>query len=68
MTRQASVIRTIQDHASMAVDPGGLQISIFPVPYGTYKDPQNWQGMMDPGKGGTSCEWLSNVRTNSILP
>ncbi len=39
LSRQASIIRTIQDNASMAVDPGGLQISIFPVPYGTYKDP-----------------------------
>jgi Flp pilus assembly protein TadG len=51
MTRQASVIQTIRDNASVAVNPDALQISIFPVGPG-YTDPANWQTMTDPGLGG----------------
>jgi Flp pilus assembly protein TadG len=51
MTRQASIIQTIKDHASSAVNPDALQISIFPVGPG-YTDPKNWQGTTDPGTGG----------------
>ena len=53
MTRQASIIQTIKDHAALAVDPGALQVSIFPVDPGTgYSDPANWQNMTNPGTGG----------------
>src|SRR5271157_792108 len=43
MTRQASIIETIKEHASIAVNPGALQISIFPVSGPNYTDPANWQ-------------------------
>lgn len=51
MTRQASIIQTIQDNASLAIDPSALQISIFPVGSG-YTNPVNWQTTEDPGTGG----------------
>jgi Flp pilus assembly protein TadG len=51
MSRLASIIQTIQDNASMAVDPAALQISIYPVPYGTYDDPKP-KNTQDPGNGG----------------
>ena len=31
MTREASIIKTIQDNAAVAIDPNALQISIYPV-------------------------------------
>jgi Flp pilus assembly protein TadG len=52
MTRQASIIQTIKDYASIAVNPAALQISIFPVGPG-YTDPANWQTTTDPGSGGS---------------
>ena len=51
MTRQDSIIQTIKNYASAAVNPAALQISIFPVGPG-YTDPTNWQGTTDPGSGG----------------
>ena len=51
MSRQASIVQTIRDHASMAVNPDALQISIFPVGPG-YTDPVNWPAATDPGSGG----------------
>lgn len=52
-SRQASIIQTIQDHASIAVNPGALIISIFPVdPNQNYQNPTNWQGQQNPGNGG----------------
>lgn len=52
MTRQASIIQTIQSSASMAVNPNALQISIFPVVGPNYTNPANWQTMTNPGSGG----------------
>ncbi|HME46479.1 MAG TPA: TadE/TadG family type IV pilus assembly protein [Syntrophorhabdales bacterium] len=52
MTRQASIIQTIQNNAAVAVNPGTLQISIFPVAGPNYTNPANWQGMTNPGNGG----------------
>jgi len=52
MTRQASIIETIKEHASIAVNPGALQISIFPVSGPNYTDPANWQTTTNPGNGG----------------
>lgn len=53
MSRQASIIQTIKENASMAVNPDALQISIFPVnPNTGYSNPVNWQTTTDPGTGG----------------
>jgi len=40
MTREASIIKTIEDNAAVAVDPNELQINIFPVDP-DYSDPDD---------------------------
>ena len=42
MSREASIIKTIKDNASMAVDPSTLSIYIFQIG-SDYTDPANWQ-------------------------
>jgi Flp pilus assembly protein TadG len=51
MTREASIIQTIKDQASMAVSPGALLISIYPV-NNDFSDPANWQATQDAGDPG----------------
>jgi hypothetical protein len=52
MSREASIMKTIKDNASMAVDPSHLSIYIFPIG-NDYSDPQNWEDLApdagDPG-------------------
>jgi hypothetical protein len=50
MSREASIIKTIKDTASLAVDPSSLSIYIFPIG-DDYTDPENW-GDLDPNAGG----------------
>ena len=52
MTRQASIIQTIKDHASIAVNPDALQISIFPRWRGIHRSGQ-LANTTDPGSGGS---------------
>jgi Flp pilus assembly protein TadG len=53
MTREASIIKTIKDNASVAIDPAALQISIYPVTPGSgYTDPPNWDTTVNAGQGG----------------
>ncbi|OPY16728.1 TadE/TadG family type IV pilus assembly protein [Syntrophus aciditrophicus] len=51
MSREDSIIKTIQDNAALAVDPAALQISIYPVAAG-YSDPEGWEESQNPGSGG----------------
>lgn len=51
MTRQASIIKTIQDNASVAIKPSQLTIAIYPVT-NNFSDPPNWQNLQDPGNPG----------------
>ena len=51
MTREASIIKTIRDQASLAVDPGALMISIYPVKE-DFSDPTGWQSQQDAGDEG----------------
>jgi Flp pilus assembly protein TadG len=67
MTRQASIIQTIKDHAAMAVDPSTLQISIFPTGAG-YTDPVNWQNTTDPGTGGNYMRVRVQYTFNFLTP
>jgi Flp pilus assembly protein TadG len=44
MSREASIIQTIKDNASLAVDPSKLSIYIYPVAVATgYGDPTGWE-------------------------
>jgi len=51
MSREASIVKTIQDNASAAVDPLKLKINIFPVK-GDYSDPVGWETLLIPGDPG----------------
>ena len=51
MTRQASIIQTIRDNASIAMKVDKLMIAIYPVT-NDFKDPDNWQNMQNPGGPG----------------
>jgi len=51
LTRLESIIKIIKENASLAVDPDGLSISIFPVDE-DYGDPEGWEGITDPGRPG----------------
>ena len=42
MSREASIIKTIKDNASMAVDPSSLSIYIFQIG-SDYTDPTTWE-------------------------
>jgi hypothetical protein len=50
MSREASIIKTIKDTASLAVDPSSLSIYIFPIG-DDYTDPEHWEDL-DPYAGG----------------
>jgi hypothetical protein len=50
MSREASIMKTIKDNASMAVDPSNLSIYIFPIG-NDYNDPESWENL-DPNAGG----------------
>jgi len=60
MTREASIIKTIKDNASLAVDPKDLNISIFPVSSDSgYGDPEHWDETQNAGEPGA----IMRVRT-----
>ena len=51
MSREASIVKTIDDKASMAVPSSDLQISIYPV-NPDFSDPVGWQGTQSAGNPG----------------
>jgi hypothetical protein len=62
MTRESSIIKTIEDKAAIAIPANKLNISIYPVA-ADLGDPNEWEGTRDAGTGGsymrvrTSCEY-----------
>ncbi len=67
MTREASIIKTIQDNAALAVNPGALQINIYPVGPG-YTDPVNWQKTVNAGQGGDYMRVQTQYTYNFFTP
>ena len=61
--REASIIEAIQNNASIAVPPGALEISIFPI-NADFTDPVGWEGMQDAGAPGQ----YMRVRTRYDFP
>jgi Flp pilus assembly protein TadG len=51
MSREASIVQTIQTNASVALDPSQLSINIFPV-QSDYSDPQGWSNQVNAGAPG----------------
>lgn len=51
LSREASIVNTIKDRASLAVDPEKLNINIFQVG-SDYTDPGNWNQQINAGSPG----------------
>jgi hypothetical protein len=68
MTREASIIETIKDNSSFAVNPDDLQISIYPVDPTTYEDPDEWETTVDAGEGGDYMRVRVRYIYNFITP
>lgn len=51
LTRLDSIVKTIKEEASLAVDSGSLQISIYPV-NPDFSDPSGWETRQDAGLAG----------------
>ena len=51
LSREESIVRIIRDKASVAMSPGDVMISFYPVS-STYADPAGWQGTQDAGGPG----------------
>lgn len=62
MTREATIIKTIQEKASVAIPASSLRISIYPVST-DLSDPSEWEEAQNAGTGGsymrvrTSCDY-----------
>lgn len=51
MTREASIIQTIRDNASLAVNPASVLVSVYPV-NANFTDPSGWETQQDAGDPG----------------
>jgi len=67
MTREDSIVRTIQENAAFAVDPDDLMISIYPVGAG-YEDPEDWETEVDAGSGGDYMRVRTRYTFTFITP
>jgi Flp pilus assembly protein TadG len=67
MTRVASIIKTIDDCATVAVDPTQLQISVYPV-NPDYTDPTDWQSTQDAGGPGSYMRVRTRYQYKFITP
>jgi len=57
MTREDSIISTIKENASLAVNPSSLSIYIFPIG-DDYKDPGNWQDPNSKPDAGSPGQYM----------
>jgi len=67
MTREASIIKTIQDQAAVAIPASKLSISIFAV-QPDLSDPTDWQGTQDAGVGGQYMRVRTSYDYHFITP
>jgi Flp pilus assembly protein TadG len=67
MSREASVIKTITDHAKMAVNPTRLSISIYPV-NSDYTDPVDWEDLQNAGSPGSYMRVKTRYDYRFITP
>jgi hypothetical protein len=64
MSREASIIQTIKDNASLAVDPSDPSLSIYIFQIGSdYSDPGNWQTFV--GDGANAGGGGDNMRVRT---
>jgi len=67
MTRVASIVQTIQNDASPAVDPSKLTISIFPIT-APYTNPTGWQGQQNAGNPGDYMRVVTQYNYTFLTP
>jgi Flp pilus assembly protein TadG len=68
LSKEASIIKTIQDNVGMAVKPAAVNIYIYPVGPG-YADPLNWQTLPpSPGASGQFMRVRSRYTHNFFTP
>lgn len=67
MTPEASIIFTIRQEASLAVNPNSVLISIYPVG-NNFSDPANWQNTQNAGGTGQYMRVRSRVIHSFFTP
>ena len=67
LSREASIIKKINDEASIVISPGALQISIYPVG-ADYSDPVGWQNIKDAGQPGAFMRVRTRYDYKFITP
>jgi hypothetical protein len=67
LTREATIIKTIQDKAAIAIPAAQLSISIYPVA-NDLKDPNGWQQEQDAGTGGSYMRVRTSFDYHFISP
>jgi hypothetical protein len=67
LSREASIIKTIQDNVALAVNPGLVSISIYPVS-SSYADPTGWQNQQDAGDPGEYMRVRSRYTHHFFTP
>jgi Flp pilus assembly protein TadG len=67
LTREASIVKRIQDCAAVAVPPARLSISIYPI-NADYSDPTGWSGTQDAGMPGSYMRVRTRYDYQFITP
>jgi hypothetical protein len=67
MSREQSIVKKIQDCAAVAVPPGKLSISIYPV-NADFTDPNGWLGTQDAGLPGSNMRVRTRYDYAFITP
>ena len=62
ISRVSSIIQTIQNYASVVVDPSKLSIYIYPIT-SNYQDPSNWQTFVGAGANAGGPGTYMRVKT-----
>jgi hypothetical protein len=65
--RAASIVKRIRDCAAVAMPPGSVSISIYPV-NPDYTDPGGWLGTQDPGLPGSYMRVRTQYDLRFITP
>jgi hypothetical protein len=67
LSREASVVKKIQDSAAIVIPANRLQISVYPVEPGL-TDPKGWENMQDAGLPGSYMRVRSRYQYKFITP
>jgi Flp pilus assembly protein TadG len=67
MTREASIVQTIRNKASVAVKPADVSVSIYPVD-ATFADPSGWQTTVNAGLPGSYMRVRTRYSYQFVTP